>query len=62
MLTRQQITDICIRHMAAAMQIASDKTIAPNEEAKHLYEIITNMANDLDRTLDDAEKTAAYQR
>lgn len=61
MLTRQQITAICIRHMTAAMQIASDKTIAPSDEAKHLYEVIANMANDLDRTLDDAKEVEAKQ-
>lgn len=58
MLNRQEITKICIRHMQAAMAVASDSTIEPKDEAKFLYEIITNLANDLDSALSEKETTS----
>jgi hypothetical protein len=51
-INREQVTEILVRHMQAAMAVHADNTTSVGDKETALYAIISNIANDIDKAME----------
>ena len=51
-INREQVTEILVRHMQAAMAVHADNTTSAGDKETALYAIISNIANDIDKAME----------